>query len=242
MKTLFLYIWKKHIGWEWTSKFFSVVVLHLLRLGLYQNYLFKGAKEMKNLKWTILLMTGVLFITTTCIAYHLPAALKEGMYEFELTFLSNTIAGIIFLIGGIYGITKKKNLPQPLYLNIVIVLQVVFFICMAFISEFNFSGAFLFLHIINPIIATIEFFVFTSCKKMQSIKLILSALIFPVIYLIYAIAYGYISGNWLYGIINVQEKGIGFVSVLVLFVAVGILFLGWIQYKINFWLSQKRVH
>lgn len=113
---------------------------------------------------------------------------------------------------------------------------------MAFIGEFNFSEAFLFLHVINPIAATAEFLAFTSCRKMPSIKLLLTALIFPLIYLIYAVVYGCISGNWIYGIINVQEKGIAFVSVLVVVAAAGILLLEWIQYKINYLLSQKRVH
>lgn len=194
---------------------------------------------MKNVKWIILLITGVLLLTTTCIAY-LPSAVKNGMYEFELTFLSNTITGLFFMTGGIYGIARNKHLPQPLYLNSVLLLQLVFFICMAFFSEFNFSGAYIFLHIINPVIATIVFFVCTSCKKMPGLKLILTALIFPVIYLTYAVVYGLLSGHWLYGIINVQERGIIFVSILVLIAAAGIMLLAFIQYKVNYLLSQKR--
>lgn len=37
---------------------------------------------------------------------------------------------------------------------------------------------------------------------------IISTLLFPVIYLVYAITYGLLSGPWLYGFINIENKGI----------------------------------
>ena len=193
---------------------------------------------MKSAKWGIMLMTGIVFVVTVCIVY-LPSAMKNGMYEFELTFLSNSIVGLLFVGGGIYGFVKKKELPQPIHMNSVILLQLVFLICIAFINEFNFSGGYILLHIINPILATVVFFVCTSCKKIPKRKILLTALIFPAAYLTYVIAYGFSSGYWLYGILNIPDKGIGFVMILVLAIAVGILILQWIQYKLNYLLSRN---
>ena len=85
----------------------------------------------------IQLITGLFFLVQVLIAY-LPSALENGLYEFELTFLSNSIMGMIFIIGGLMGIIKKRDLPQVIYMNSVVLLQIVFLICMAFINEFNF--------------------------------------------------------------------------------------------------------
>lgn len=180
----------------------------------------------------IQLITGLFFLVQVLIAY-LPSALENGLYEFELTFLSNSIMGMIFIIGGLMGIIKKRGLPQVIYMNSVVLLQIVFLICMAFINEFNFSGPFIFLHIVDPIIATIEVYLFCEIRKNPTVITILSALIFPMAYLTYAIIYGFVSGNWLYGIINIPDRGLGFVSCVGLGTALVISVLTWFQYRIS---------
>lgn len=196
-------------------------------------------KKTLNAKQIVFILTGLLLLVTVGITY-LPNILKNGLYEFELTLLSNTITGMLFIIGGIYGICKKKDLPHTLYLNSVLLLQLVFFICMAFISEFRFSGGYVFLHIINPIIATIVYISLTECRKMPGIKVFLSALIFPFVYLIYVITYGFLSGFWLYGILNIDEHGLPFVTVLVLLILCGLILLEWLQYKLCYHINKKR--
>ncbi len=183
---------------------------------------------MKNIKWLILQLTGVLFIITAGTAY-LPSMIQYGIHELELTFLSNAIAGVVFLIGGIYGIRNKTDLPQQFYLNSILLLQIVFFVCLAFWREFNFSGFFIFLHVINTIIASIEFLTLITCEKVLDVKPLLTALLIPIIYLIYAITYGCLTGNWIYGILNIENHGIVFVMILILVIACGILFLGWVS-------------
>ena len=185
-----------------------------------------------TMKYMIQLITGLFFLVQVVIAY-LPSVLENGLYEFELTFLSNFIMGMIFIIGGLMGSIKKRDLPQVIYMNSVVLLQIVFLICMAFINEFNFSGPFIFLHIVDPIIATIEVFLFCESRKKLTAITILSSLIFPMVYLTYAIIYGYVSGNWLYGIINIPDRGLGFVSCVVLGTALVIIGLTWLQYGIS---------
>src|SRR5574344_531302 len=115
----------------------------------------------KYIKWGCMLISGLLFITTALITY-IPLFVENFGPEIELTLISNLFAGILFFCGGVYGITKKKEFPQVVYMDSVVLLQLVFLICMAFIGEFNFSGAFVFLHIVNPILATLELIVFTA--------------------------------------------------------------------------------
>ena len=180
----------------------------------------------------IQLITGLFFLVQVLIAY-LPSALENGLYEFELTFLSNSIMGMIFIIGGLIGIIKKRDLPQVIYMNSVVLLQIVFLICMAFFKEFNFSGPFIFLHIVDPILATIEVLLFCESRKKPTVLMILSSLVFPFAYLTYAIIYGFVSGNWLYGIINIPDRGLGFVSCVGLGTALVISVLTWFQYRIS---------
>lgn len=187
------------------------------------------------MKYIIQLITGLFFLINVAVAY-LPSVLENGMYEFELTFLSNSIMGVVFLTGGLMGIIKKRDLPQVIYINSVVLLQIVFLICMVFINEFNFSGSFCFLHIVDPIIATIEVYLFCESRKSPNLLRIFSALIFPAVYLTYAILYGYVSGYWLYGIINIPDRGLGFVSGVVMGTALIIIGLTWFQYR----LSRKR--
>ena len=188
-----------------------------------------------KMKYVVQLITGLFFLVQVVIAY-LPSVLENGLYEIELTFLSNSMMGMIFIIGGLMGIIKKRDLPHVIYMNCVVLLQIVFLICMAFIKEFNFSGSFIFLHIVDPILATIEVLLFCESRKKPTVIVILSALIFPMVYLTYAIIYGYVSGNWLYGIINIPDRGLGFVSCVVLGTAFVIIGLTWFQY----WISRKR--
>lgn len=185
-----------------------------------------------NMKYVIQLITGLFFLVQVVIAY-LPSVLENGLYEFELTFLSNAMMGMIFIIGGLMGLIKKRDLPQVIYMNCVVILQIVFLICMAFFKEFNFSGPFIFLHIVDPIIATIEVFLFCESREKPTVITILSSLIFPMVYLTYAILYGYVSGHWIYGIISIPDRGLGFVSGGVLGTALVILGLTWFQYRIS---------
>lgn len=194
---------------------------------------------LNNIKWYIMILTGILFIVTVGMAY-LPGILQNGMYEYELTFLSNTIVGVLFICGGIYGVIRRRDFPQFVYMNFVILMQLVFIICIVFINEFRFFGVYLFLHVINPIAATIELHLFTTSKKKATIKLVVTALIFPAVYFIYVIVYGYISGYWMYGILNIPDRGFPFVLILVLTISAGIVLLVKLQYVIIFQLSQKK--
>ena len=138
--------------------------------------------------------------------------------------------GLVFLTGGILGLVRKKELSRVYYLNTTVLLVLVFLTCMAFLSEMNFSGAFIFLHVINPILAILVFVILTpDGQPLKRIEL-LSTLIFPILYLVYALTYGILSGNWLYGFINIDDKGAVFVSIVCGIMAVGIVLVSLLLY------------
>lgn len=189
-------------------------------------------KKVVSIKYCFMLAVGLLFCVTVCMAY-LPYFTKNGVHELELTFLSNLITGLLFLSGGMYGFILKKDLPQWLYTDSVILLQIVFFICMAFMNEFHFGGAWFFLHIVNPVLATLVLFFCMPCKRMPNTKIFLSALVFPTVYFAYVMIYGCLSGHWIYGIFNISDKGSAFVMILTLICVIGISVLAWVNYKIT---------
>lgn len=193
---------------------------------------------MKKIKSWILLVVGILMLIPVAITY-VPYLMEHGMYEYELTFLSNLITGVVFIVGGLYGLIKEKQLPQPVYFNSVVLVQLVFLICMAFLAEFNFKGSYLFLHITNPILATIVFFLCTTPEDHTKGKTVLSALIFPLVYLVYVIIYGYASGYWIYGIVNIPDRGLLFVLSVIAASALGIVALACVQYGLSRLLYRK---
>lgn len=185
-----------------------------------------------------MLLSGLLFITTALLAY-IPLFVENFGPKIELTLISNLFTGILFFCGGLYGITKKKEFRQVVYMNSVVLLQLVFLTCMAFIGEFNFSGAFVFLHVINPVIATFELLVFTVYDGKPTVRMALSSIAFPACYLIYVMIYGLLFGHWIYGILNIPKQGIQFVLLFVFIACIGILALVHLQYKISSYVSKR---
>lgn len=182
----------------------------------------------RKISGPVKLIIGLLLIGTVLWSY-LPSVIENGMHEFELTFLSNSITGIIMIVGGIRELIRKKDLPIWLYVDSVVMLQIVFLICMAFIGEFNFSGGFMFLHVVNPILATLVILLW--CKRSEPVRCwhVLGAVLFPLIYFIYVIIYGYTSGVWIYGILNIPQMGFAFVLGGIAGTGVILILLAWLQ-------------
>ena len=120
----------------------------------------------------IYMAVGALLIITTAIIY-IPKFIKQGLNGIELTFIANFITGILLIVGGLYGMALKKHLAQEYYLASNGVLLCVMLVSLFCWGEANFSGAFMFLHLINPIIVTILVLVSTYKGKISVIKTVL---------------------------------------------------------------------
>lgn len=134
---------------------------------------------------------------------------------------------------------KNKNVPQIIYLCFTILLLMVFLICIAFITEFNFSGGLIFLHIINPLIVLLYFACICNMKEVKKVS-VLSVLIMPLIYLIFAIIYGSITENYIYFFLDYKSKGIAFSVVFVSIVALCIILMSYGIYFFNIQLHKKQ--
>ena len=112
---------------------------------------------MKNI---VKIMMGLLMLVVVFIGY-----IPQPKYLIELTCVSNTFGGLLLLTDGIISITKRKPCPNSFYLNITVSLLVVYFVCMGSLTgayKFNFSGAFFFMHVIDPIAFLIYYILFVN--------------------------------------------------------------------------------
>lgn len=164
------------------------------------------------MKKTIFAVIGSLLLITTGIAY-VPKFSIQGLQGIELTFLANFFTGLLLLWDGWLQMRKRSQVKQEYHLAMDGILMCVLLICIFCFREATFSGPFLFLHIINPLIVTVVVIVFTYQGPINLCKMLLSTGIPALLYFVYVVLYGYRSGEWLYSVINVQEKGVIYVAV-----------------------------
>lgn len=119
---------------------------------------------------------------------------REHLAEtYELTFLSSFIVGIFFIVSGamlIFG----KTVPQITYLCATILLLIVFFVCIAFSNQFQMSGGFVFLHIVNPVLVLNYYLLLGDLRKTTPKSVPMVAAI-PLLYLVFVLIFGSVTGN-----------------------------------------------
>lgn len=190
-------------------------------------------KKIVKLESMISVLLGVMFIALVLIAYW-----GNFQYTYELTFLSNALTGLFLLITT--GLKRKgKEIPQILYLDFTVLLFMVFLICIAFISEFTFTGAVFFLHVIDPLALLVSFFLFIDMNKVNKVSSVLTIIIMPLTYLLFAVIFGRITDNYIYFFLNYKEKGIAYSVIFVCVVAVGLIVIGYGIFFFNRYLHRK---
>lgn len=183
---------------------------------------------MKN---AIKIFAGIFIIATAIIGYH-----NSLEYTYQLTFLSNSLCGWIFFIDGIINCTIKKNVPIIIYQMAVQCTSVVFFTCIFTLfgwHTFNFKGAFLFLHTINPPLILVIYLFLTKLNIKDKADYFKRIFISPLLIMCYLL-FDYIrflnKGELVYGLINEESLnavsvpliGIGF-YLLMAFMSYGLL-------------------
>lgn len=154
---------------------------------------------MKNI---VKIGAGLLMVASVFIGY-----MPQPEYLVELTCISNTLGGLLLLADGIFGITKKKAFPNSFYLNVAVSIFMVFLVCMGSLAgayKFNFSGAFFFMHVINPIAFVTCYMLFVN-ERGRKIRVVLTAPILTVAYLLFDYIRYRLTGEFVYGFIESGE-------------------------------------
>lgn len=151
-----------------------------------------------------------LMLTATVLACYI------GYYQYfyELTFISNFLAGAFFLYAAVRT-AMGRGVPQVLYLCFAVLLFLVFVICLAFLNFFNTSGLFLFVHVVNPLAVAAYFLAACDTQGMKP-PCLLAPLAMPLAYIVFALFFGAATGQHIYFFLDYKTRGIGYTAVFIL--------------------------
>lgn len=158
---------------------------------------------MKNL---IKIFIGLAIIASAIVGYR-----NSLDYLYELTFLSNLACGLVLAADGVIYYIYKKNIPSIVYQMVVLCTNVVFFTCIFTLfgwHSFNFSGAFIFLHAINPVLFLGSYLLLTELHIKDKTDYIKRIFISPALimgYLIFDYLRYLATGELVYGLVNTQS-------------------------------------
>lgn len=175
-------------------------------------------KDLK-LQAIIKIVIGVILLLSVIWGY-LP--IPKHMNEY--TFLSNTIEGFVFIYSGIILFTKSRHIPAIIDLCLVILAFIMLGICIVNYKIFGFSGAYLFLHIINPLMLFIHWVFVTEKGQINNAKHVLLVLILPAMYMVFLFIFGFFTDDYIYPIFDINELGL--INVILFMLTVGAFFLG----------------
>lgn len=179
----------------------------------------------RNVGAAVTFVLGALLLSAAVVTYW-----GENMvYTYELTFLSNTIAGAVLLAAASLRL-KGKDLPQLSFLCLACLLLTVFLVSVVF--RFGFSGGLFFLHLVDPL-AMLVFFLVLCDMRSVPIRAVPAVLVMPLFYLIFALVFGRVTGNYIYPFLNYEANGTAYTAVFVLATALGLLAAGYGLYFSN---------
>lgn len=150
---------------------------------------------------------------------------------YELTFLSSFIVGIFFIVCGVLLLFNKR-VPQIMYLCATILLSIVFFVCIAFSNQFQMSGGFAFLHVVNPLLVLAYCLFFCDLSE-TTVKLVPTVAAIPLLYLVFVLIFGSVTGNYIYFFMNYEKVGIWYSALFIIGILVGIFAFGFALYYLN---------
>jgi len=180
---------------------------------------------------------GILFFVTTGLVY-IPKFMNQGLAGIELTFLSNFFAGLLLILD-VWLEKKQKSVRQELHLASTAILICVMLISVACIGEANFSGPFMFLHVINPLLATVLLVTYTYRGVINLRATYLGTFCFSLFYIVYVVLYGWYTDDWLYSIINIREKGLPYVICLFLVMMILLVCIEYALHKLSYRIYKK---
>ena len=139
------------------------------------------------------LALGLLYIATTVWGYSIAFPMKEYIHLAEWCCISGLLGGTFYLFAFIYEFVTKKRLNAIFYLNTAVVLSLI--LIATIIMQLNVDEAFVFIHIVNPILILIYFFVFCDCSENKKILSVITCITFPIFYILFALCVWQSSGQ-----------------------------------------------
>lgn len=181
---------------------------------------------MSKIRKYVDLALSVLFISSVILGY-----CKDVSHMSEYCFISGMLVGITFCVSFFKQQKNGEPLKPCIYLACLVDVCVIFIATVAI--GLNLEGAFWFIHIINPIVIAVYWFLFCDQRTMNW-KGTFSVLVFPLIYMIFAFFLFMINGSCPFPASLIFMDYSGFVPLVILFALAVILWaLGYILHMFN---------
>lgn len=107
----------------------------------------------------------------------------------EMTFMSNATTGAVLLLGGIYALIFKRDIPHFLYLDCAVLMSSVVIACLLFDPIKLVAGFSVIAHLVNPIVIFVYYLVFCDGGNCR-ISYVSTALVFPTCYYVFMVLFG----------------------------------------------------
>lgn len=190
------------------------------------------------IEYVVKIAVGLLMVVSALIGY-----IPQPEYLVELTFVSNTLGGLLLLVDGTLSITKKKKLPNSFYLNVAVSILMVFLVCMGSLTgayKFNFRGVFSFMHVINPIVFIVCYMLFVN-EQSRKIRFVLTAPIMIILYFVFDYIRCQFAGEFVYGFVEPQELTFFYAIITGLVMYIFMYLLGLSLFALNRLVHKKQL-
>lgn len=170
------------------------------------------ALMIRNMIWQVIAKLGIgVFILVGVIWGYAgsPRSFKE------YTFLSNLIEGLVLVVAAVLPLVTGRQLPTWLDLALVIMALIMLGIVVTNYHIFNFAGAFLLLHVINPVLVFSHWLVVTEKGRIGPPARVLTVAVAPLCYIVFLLIHGQVTGDYIYSIFDVATLGWPHVGVFI---------------------------
>lgn len=174
---------------------------------------------------------GLILVLSVIIGY-----IPEPQYIIEMTCISNFLLGLVFIISAVRLQRGKRDFPNVVYSMGLVTILLVFFICMGSLSgayHMNFKGAFIFLHVLNPVIVLIYYLIFIDEKHNGRLRNILMTPFFAIAYLLVDYIVGTMINHYVYGFFEPGELTIPMAFLVGLVIYMMLLLMALLCYGLN---------
>lgn len=131
---------------------------------------------------------GLLLIASVILGYY-----KDVSYMSEYCFLSGLTAGLVFIGSFVYRLKTKRSPSVWLYFCCAVNIGIILVVTLA--MGLSLEGAFIFIHIVNPILLLAYWLVFCNYVDKQAPVLVLTDCVFPLCYIVFAFTLWKASGS-----------------------------------------------
>lgn len=157
-------------------------------------------------------------------------------YIIEMTCISNFTIAVILILSGVRLLKGKKDFPNYVYSTALVTIMLVFMICAGSLSgmyHMNFQGAFIFLHVINPLMVLVYYMVFINEKQNGKFKFIFFTPVFSLVYLSIDYIIGSIVNKFVYGFFEPGELNLISAILVGIVLYVFLFFIGYLFFCLN---------